>query len=37
MATTTRRLGGTENYVFSLDDTIGKGATCEVYKGINKV
>ena len=31
------RLRATESYVFTSDDLVGKGATCEVYKGINKV
>ncbi|KAK3578686.1 hypothetical protein CHS0354_002991 [Potamilus streckersoni] len=30
-------LNGTENHVFTKDDVIGKGATCEVYKGIHKI
>jgi hypothetical protein len=30
-------LRGTSNHVFSQDGLIGRGATCEVYKGINKV
>lgn len=32
-----KRLRATENYVYHLDDLLGKGATCEVYKGIHKV
>lgn len=32
-----RRLAGTGNYVYNLDDLIGKGATCEVFKGIHTV
>ena len=31
------KLRATESYVFTSDDVVGKGATCEVYKGINKV
>lgn len=32
------RLKATENYVYNaVDDYIGKGATCSVYKGIRKV
>ena len=31
------KLRATESYVFTNDDVVGKGATCEVYKGINKV
>ena len=31
------KLRATESYVFTSDDLVGKGATCEVYKGINKV
>lgn len=30
------KLRGTDSYVFTNDDLVGKGATCEVYKGINK-
>ncbi|KAL3853797.1 hypothetical protein ACJMK2_017306 [Sinanodonta woodiana] len=30
-------LNGTENHVFTKDDVIGKGATCEVYRGIHKI
>ncbi|KAL4226384.1 hypothetical protein ACF0H5_014368 [Mactra antiquata] len=30
------KLEATQNYVYSADDYIGKGATCEVYKGIHK-
>lgn len=30
------KLRATESYVFTSDDVVGKGATCEVYKGINK-
>ena len=33
-----KRLKATENYVYCvMDDLIGKGATCEVYRGIHKV
>ncbi|XP_045164441.2 serine/threonine-protein kinase TBK1-like isoform X2 [Mercenaria mercenaria] len=31
-----KKLRATEYYVYHLDDLIGKGATCEVYKGIHK-
>ena len=31
------KLRATDCYVFTNDDLVGKGATCEVYKGINKV
>ena len=30
-------LKATQNYVYSLDSSVGKGATCEVFKGIHKV
>lgn len=30
------KLRATDCYVFTNDDLVGKGATCEVYKGINK-
>lgn len=30
------KLRATDNYIFTCDDLVGKGATCEVYKGINK-
>ncbi|XP_060605030.1 serine/threonine-protein kinase TBK1-like [Ruditapes philippinarum] len=32
-----KKLRGTEHYVYSVEDLIGKGATCEVFKGIHKV
>ena len=31
------KLRDTQNYVYNLSELIGKGATCEVYRGVNKV